>query len=62
MELEALLNRYSAAGLLIHHTTMSKDATGVGKLRGSSAIAAAAYVVWLLEGEKQSEVRTFTTG
>jgi len=61
VEIEALLNRYSATGLLIHHTTKSKDASGVGKLRGSSALAASASVVWLLEGEKQSEVRTFTT-
>ncbi|MDF5732478.1 MAG: AAA family ATPase [Rhizonema sp. PD38] len=61
VELEALLNRYSAAGLLIHHTTKAKDALGVGKLRGSSAIAAAASVVWILEGEKQSEIRTFST-
>ncbi len=33
----------------------------VGKFRLCNAIAAAASVVWLLEGEKQSEVRTFTT-
>ena len=60
-QLEALVNRYSAAGLLIHHTSKSKEQSGVGKLRGSSAIAAAASIVWLLEGEKNSEVRTFTT-
>ncbi|MFL9458026.1 AAA family ATPase [Tolypothrix campylonemoides VB511288_2] len=59
--LEALLNRYNAAGLLIHHTTKSKEQTGVGKLRGSTAIAAAASVVWLLEGDGKSEVRSFTT-
>ena len=47
--LKELLTRYDAAGLLIHHTSKNPDALGVGKIRGSSAIAGAVWGTWLLE-------------
>ena len=59
--LQAMAVRYNTALLIIHHTTKSKDASGVGKIRGSSAISAAGSFAWILEGEKNSEVRIFTT-
>ncbi len=48
-DLEALTNAYNCSCLLIHHLGKSKEAQGVCKLRGSSAIAAAASVVCLME-------------
>ncbi len=47
--LKETLTRYGAAGILIHHTSKSQDALGVGKIRGSSAIAGAVWGTWLLE-------------
>ena len=47
--LEALTNAYGCGCVLIHHLSKSKDNKGVAKLRGSSAIAAAASVVCLME-------------
>lgn len=47
--LEALSNKYNCACVLLHHLSKSKDNHGVSKLRGSSAIAAAASVVCLME-------------
>jgi hypothetical protein len=48
-DLEALTNAYNCGCILIHHLSKSKDNKGVCKLRGSSAIAAAASVVCLME-------------
>jgi len=47
--LEALTNAYGCGCVLIHHLSKSKDNKGIAKLRGSSAIAAAASVVCLME-------------
>jgi hypothetical protein len=47
--LKELLNKYGASGVLIHHSCKDKEATGVNKVRGSSAIAAAAWGIWQLE-------------
>ena len=57
--LNNLLERYGSAGLMIHHNNKDKDNKGVNKIRGSSAIAAAASGIWLLEG--QGDVRKFST-
>jgi hypothetical protein len=48
-DLEALTNAYGCGCILIHHLSKSKENKGVAKLRGSSAIAAAASVVCLME-------------
>jgi len=48
-DLEALTNAYNCGCILIHHLSKSKENQGVAKLRGSSAIAAAASVVCLME-------------
>jgi hypothetical protein len=58
-KLNRLAERYNLSILMIHHTNKNKDQKGVHKLRGSSAIAAAAAAVWMLSGE--GDVRTFTT-
>lgn len=47
--LKELFTRYGAAALLVHHTSKNQEALGVGKLRGSSAIAGAVWGTWLLE-------------
>lgn len=47
--LKEMIGRYGASGILIHHTNKSPDAMGVGKLRGSSAIAGAVWGTWQLE-------------
>ncbi len=47
--LKNLLNQYGCSGLLIHHTNKNKDAMGIGKLRGSTAIAGAVWGTWQLE-------------
>ncbi len=47
--LKELFNRYKASGILIHHSNKDKDAMGVGKLRGSSAIAGAVWGTWQLD-------------
>lgn len=47
--LKESLTRYGAAGILIHHTNKSQDALGVGKIRGSSAIAGAVWGTWQLD-------------
>jgi hypothetical protein len=48
-KLKETIGRYQASGILIHHANKSSDAMGVGKLRGSSAIAGAAWGTWLLD-------------
>lgn len=47
--LKNLFNQYNAASILIHHTNKNKDAMGVHKLRGSSAIAGAVWGTWQLD-------------
>jgi len=47
--LKELFTRHNTSGILIHHTNKSQDAMGVGKIRGSSAIAGAVWGTWLLE-------------
>ncbi|MCT7981544.1 AAA family ATPase [Laspinema olomoucense] len=44
--LKELFTRYGAAGILIHHDNKDKDAVGVDKVRGSSAIAGAVWGMW----------------
>jgi hypothetical protein len=46
--LKELCTQYGAALILIHHSNKNADAVGVGKLRGSSAIAGAAWGIWEL--------------
>ena len=48
-DLEALTNAYNCGCILIHHLSKSKENQGVAKLRGSSAISAAASVVCLMD-------------
>ncbi len=48
-DLEALTNAYNCGCILIHHVSKSKENKGVAKLRGSSAISAAASVVCIME-------------
>lgn len=48
-QLKELLTRYNAAGILVHHTNKDRDALGVGRVRGSSAIAGAVWGVWQLD-------------
>lgn len=47
--LKELLTRYNAAGLLVHHSCKDREALGVNKVRGSSAIAGAAWGIWQLD-------------
>ena len=47
--LKELLNRYGAAGILIHHTSKDQDQEGVYRSRGSSAIAGAVWGIWELK-------------
>lgn len=59
-DLEALTNSYNCGCILIHHLSKSKENKGVAKLRGSSAIAAAASVVCLMEeGKNGSRILNF---
>lgn len=46
--LKETLNRYGAAGILIHHTNKDKEATGVYRVRGSSALSGAVWGIWQL--------------
>lgn len=48
-ELKELLTRYKASGLLIHHANKDKEAMGVGRVRGSTAIAGAVWGTWQLD-------------
>ncbi len=56
-DLESLSNSYGFGCILIHHLSKSKDNKGVGKLRGSSAIAAAASVVCIMEKGTSEDTR-----
>jgi hypothetical protein len=48
-QLKELITRYNAAGILIHHSSKNQEAVGVGRVRGSSAIAGAVWGVWQLD-------------
>jgi hypothetical protein len=58
-KLNSLLERYNSAGLMIHHANKNKEQKGVDKLRGSTAISAAASTIWLLSGE--GSIKKFST-
>ncbi|MFB2980053.1 AAA family ATPase [Microseira sp. BLCC-F43] len=47
--LKETLTRYKSAGVLIHHTNKDREALGVDRLRGSSAIAGATWGVWQID-------------
>ncbi|MBD0265886.1 MAG: AAA family ATPase, partial [Tolypothrix sp. Co-bin9] len=47
--LKETIGKYGSSGILIHHTNKNQDALGVGKLRGSSAIAGAVWGTWQLD-------------
>lgn len=47
--LKETLERYGAAGILIHHSNKDREALGVHRLRGSSAIAGAVWGTWQLD-------------
>ncbi len=56
--LKELFNRYKASGILIHHSSKDKEAMGVNKLRGSSAIAGAVWGTWQLDHIPVSDPNT----
>ena len=58
-KLNNLCERYNTSVLCIHHLNKNKEQRGVDKMRGSTAIAAAACAIWSLAGE--GDVRTLTT-
>ena len=47
--LKETIGKYGASGILIHHTSKNPEAMGVGKIRGSSAIAGAVWGTWQLD-------------
>lgn len=47
--LKESLNRYGAAGILIHHTSKNSENLGVHRARGSSAISGACWGQWQLD-------------
>ncbi|MDG2992112.1 AAA family ATPase [Candidatus Synechococcus calcipolaris G9] len=51
-DLKMLFTNHKAAGIIIHHSTKSKEQEGVSKVRGNSAIAGAAWGVWQLQNDK----------
>jgi hypothetical protein len=54
-----LCEQHNTSILCIHHLNKNKEQRGVDKMRGSTAIAAAACAIWSLSGE--GDVRTLTT-
>lgn len=54
-ELKEILERYGAAGILIHHANKNKEYSGLASVRGSTAIAGAVWGVWQLEYAKTSQ-------
>ncbi len=48
-KLKEIITRYAASGILVHHSNKNPDAVGVGRVRGSSAIAGAVWGVWQLD-------------
>lgn len=47
--LKETCGRYGASSILIHHNNKDSEALGVGRLRGSSAIAGAVWGTWQLD-------------
>lgn len=47
--LKETCGRYGASSILIHHNNKNSEALGVGRLRGSSAIAGAVWGTWQLD-------------
>jgi hypothetical protein len=47
--LKELLTKYNAAGILIHHSNKNPEATGVSRVRGSTAIAGAVWGIWQMD-------------
>ena len=47
--LKELFAKYSCSGILIHHANKNNEATGVNRLRGSSAIAGAVWGTWQID-------------
>ena len=47
--LKELFAKYNCSGILIHHSNKNNEATGVHKLRGSSAIAGAVWGTWQID-------------
>jgi KaiC/GvpD/RAD55 family RecA-like ATPase len=47
--LKELFAKYRCSGILIHHANKNNEATGVNKLRGSSAIAGAVWGTWQID-------------
>ncbi len=47
--LKETIGRYGASGVLIHHNNKDSGALGVGRIRGSSAIAGAVWGTWQLD-------------
>lgn len=46
--IQAILHRYKKAGILIHHTTKNKEASGIQRLGGSSSIPGACDNIMML--------------
>jgi hypothetical protein len=56
--LKELIGRYGAASILIHHSNKNQDATGVSRVRGSTAIVGAVWGIWQMdipESEDESD-------
>ncbi|MBD2544277.1 ATP-binding protein [Planktothricoides raciborskii] len=54
-ELKETLERYGAAGILIHHANKDKEYSGLASVRGSTAIAGAVWGIWQLDYVKTSQ-------
>jgi len=53
--LKELVGRYGAASILIHHSNKNPEATGVSRVRGSTAIAGAVWGIWSLDIPAEAE-------
>jgi len=53
--LNHVLQKCNTSCILTHHLAKSKENKGVNKMRGSTAIAAAASMVWMIEGENETK-------
>ncbi len=56
--LKELISKYNASGVLIHHTNKDREALGVYKMRGSSAIGGAVWGNWILEHIPKQDPQT----
>ncbi len=54
--LKEVFSAYGCAAVLIHHISKNREHAGVNKLRGSTAIAGAAWGVWLLDRTGENSV------